>query len=122
MCGICGIRRFDNSLPDERVLAAMNASIAHRGPDGAGTHVAPGIGLAMRRLSIVDLATGNQPIYNEDRSAVIVYNGEIYNHAAIRTRLEQVGHVYRTRSDTETILHAYDEYGVEAVQHLRGMR
>lgn len=121
MCGICGIRRFDNSLPDERVLAAMNTIITHRGPDGAGTHVAPGIGLAMRRLSIVDLATGDQPIYNEDRSAVIVYNGEIYNHAVLRARLEPVGHIYRTHSDTESVLHAYDEYGVDAVTHLRGM-
>jgi asparagine synthase (glutamine-hydrolysing) len=108
-------------LPDERVLAAMNAIITHRGPDGAGTHVAPGIGLAMRRLSIVDLATGDQPIYNEDQSAVIVYNGEIYNHAVLRARLEPVGHIYRTHSDTETVLHAYDEYGVDAVTHLRGM-
>lgn len=121
MCGICGIRRFDDSLPDERLLAAMNASLAHRGPDGAGAHLAPGIGLAMRRLSIVDLATGDQPIYNEDRSAAIVYNGEIYNHLELRRQLEAKGHIYRTRSDTETILHAYDEYGVDAVTHLRGM-
>ncbi|MBI5712157.1 MAG: asparagine synthetase B, partial [Chloroflexi bacterium] len=68
MCGICGILNFKNNLPDERVLHAMNHSIAHRGPDGAGVHLAPGIGLAMRRLSIVDLVTGDQPIYNEDRS------------------------------------------------------
>ncbi len=121
MCGICGIRRFDNSLPDERLLTAMNAALYHRGPDGAGVHIAPGIGLAMCRLSIVDLITGDQPIYNEDRSAVIVFNGEIYNHAEIREQLISKGHFYRTRSDTESILHAYDQYGLAAVDHLRGM-
>ncbi|MBI5053354.1 MAG: asparagine synthase (glutamine-hydrolyzing) [Chloroflexi bacterium] len=121
MCGICGIINFKNDLPDERVLHAMNHSIAHRGPDGAGVHLAPGIGLAMRRLSIVDLVTGDQPIYNEDRSAVIVYNGEIYNHLDLRARLESLGHVYRTHADTESILHAYDQYGVGCLTHLRGM-
>lgn len=121
MCGICGIRRFDNSLPDERLLNAMNGVIAHRGPDGPGVHLAPGIGLAMRRLSIVDLATGDQPIYNEDRSVVVVYNGEIYNHLEVREKLQLAGHVYQTRSDTETVVHAYEEYGVASVEQLRGM-
>jgi len=121
MCGICGILNFKNDLPDERVLLAMNQSIAHRGPDGAGVHLAPGIGLAMRRLSIVDLVTGDQPIYNEDRSAVIIYNGEIYNHLDLRKHLESLGHVYRTHADTESILHAYDQYGVDCLTHLRGM-
>src|SRR5258706_5858403 len=99
MCGICGIRRFDNEVPDERLMAAMTGSLAHRGPDGPGMHLGPGIGLAMRRLSIVDLVTGDQPIYNEDRSVVEVYNGEIYNHREVRARLEAAGHVYQTRSD-----------------------
>ena len=121
MCGICGVRNFKDDVINERVLQAMNQSIAHRGPDGAGVHLAPGIGLAMRRLSIVDLVTGDQPIYNEDRSAVIIYNGEIYNHLDLRARLEALGHVYRTHADTESILHAYDQYGVECVTHLRGM-
>ena len=121
MCGICGILNFKNDLPDERVLHAMNQSIAHRGPDGAGVHRAPGIGMAMRRLSIVDLVTGDQPIYNEDRSAVIIYNGEIYNHLDLRQQLESLGHVYRTLADTESILHAYDQYGVDCLTHLRGM-
>ncbi len=121
MCGICGILNFKNDLPDERVLHAMNQSIAHRGPDGAGVHCAPGIGLAMRRLSIVDLVTGDQPIYNEDRSAVIIYNGEIYNHLDLRAQLESLGHVYRTHADTESILHAYDQYGVDCLTYLRGM-
>lgn len=121
MCGICGIRRFDNQVPDERLLVAMNTALAHRGPDGAGRHLGPGIGLAIRRLSIVDLVTGDQPIYNEDRSAVVVYNGEIYNHLELRAKLEAAGHRYQTHSDTESILHAYDEYGLEAVQRLRGM-
>jgi len=121
MCGICGIRRFDNEVPNEHLLAAMNGSLAHRGPDGAGMHLGPGIGLAMRRLSIVDLVTGDQPIYNEDRTVVEVYNGEIYNHAEVRTRLKAAGHVYKTQSDTETVVHAYEEMGVEALQEFRGM-
>lgn len=121
MCGICGIRNFKDEVIDERVLQAMNHSIAHRGPDGVGVHLAPGIGLAMRRLSIVDLVTGDQPIYNEDRSAVIIYNGEIYNHLDLRAQLESLGHIYRTHADTESILHAYDQYGVDCVTHLRGM-
>jgi asparagine synthase (glutamine-hydrolysing) len=108
MCGICGIRRFDNSLPDERLLAAMNAALAHRGPDGPGMHLAPGIGLAMRRLSVVDLVTGDQPIYSEDKSTVVVYNGEIYNHREVRAKLEQAGHIYQTNGDTESVVHAYE--------------
>lgn len=121
MCGICGIRRFDNEIPDERLLAAMNSCLAHRGPDGAGMHLGPGIGLAMRRLSIVDLVTGDQPIYNEDKSVALVYNGEIYNHAEVRTRLQAMGHIYQTKSDTETVVHAYEEYGPDELNDLRGM-
>jgi asparagine synthase (glutamine-hydrolysing) len=121
MCGICGIRRFDNSVPNERLLAAMNGAIAHRGPDGQGVHLAPGIGLAMQRLSIVDLVTGDQPIYNEDKSVALVYNGEIYNHLEVRAELERLGHVYQTNGDTESVVHAYEEYGTAAVGHFRGM-
>jgi asparagine synthase (glutamine-hydrolysing) len=99
----------------------MNQQIRHRGPDDDGFHVEGNIGLAMRRLSIIDIATGHQPIANEDENLWIVYNGEIYNHQDLRSELESKGHRYRTRSDTESILHLYEEYGRDCVQHLRGM-
>ncbi len=105
----------------------MNDSLVHRGPDDAGFFLTPEgargpqVGIAMRRLAIIDLAGGHQPIPNEDESCWIVFNGEIYNHQKLRNELERLGHVYRTQSDTETILHAYEEYGTECVSHLRGM-
>ena len=95
--------------------------MAHRGPDDDGFFTQGKIGLGMRRLSIVDLATGHQPISNEDGSIWIVFNGEIYNHQALREHLITRGHRYRTQSDTETIVHLYEEYGKDCVQHLRGM-
>ena len=95
--------------------------MAHRGPDDDGFYLAGQVGLAMRRLSIVDLTTGHQPISNEDGTAWIVFNGEIYNHAELREQCQARGHRYRTRSDTETILHLYEDYGRDCVQHLRGM-
>jgi asparagine synthase (glutamine-hydrolysing) len=95
--------------------------MAHRGPDDDGFFMQGGIGLGMRRLSIIDLATGHQPISNEDGSIWIVFNGEIYNHRPLRERLNALGHRYRTQSDTETIIHLYEEYGKDCVQHLRGM-
>ncbi|HXV14586.1 MAG TPA: asparagine synthase (glutamine-hydrolyzing), partial [Candidatus Krumholzibacteria bacterium] len=104
-----------------QALRAMCAAIRHRGPDDDGYFVQGGVGLGMRRLSIIDVAGGHQPIFNEDRSCVIVYNGEIYNHRDVRRELEKRGHRYGTHSDTETILHAYEEYGVDCVKHLRGM-
>jgi asparagine synthase (glutamine-hydrolysing) len=122
MCGICGVV---NSQPldavDREALASMNHRIAHRGPDDEGYYLGQGIGLAMRRLSIIDLATGHQPISNEDGTLWIVYNGETYNHAQLRRELEARGHKYRTQSDTETILHLYEEYGRESVSRLHGM-
>src|SRR5215472_10798470 len=122
MCGICGIF-FSNR--DWRVqgdvLARMNHSIVHRGPDDEGFFVEENVGLAMRRLSIIDVKSGHQPLSNENRDVWIVYNGEIYNHADLREDLEKKGHQYRTRSDTETIVHLYEEYGRECVMHLRGM-
>jgi asparagine synthase (glutamine-hydrolysing) len=122
MCGICGVFNFDRLQPVDRdVLEAMNARIVHRGPDDAGFYIAENVGLAMRRLSIIDLAAGHQPMCNEDGTVWIVFNGEIYNHQELRPRLESRGHRYRTRSDTETILHLYEEYGRECVQRLRGM-
>jgi asparagine synthase (glutamine-hydrolysing) len=122
MCGISGIFQFDRRRPVEpRVLEAMNLQIAHRGPDDAGFHFDGHVGLAMRRLSIIDLKTGQQPISNEDGTIWIVFNGEIYNHASLRGPLEAAGHRYRSHSDTETILHLYEQYGVDCVKHLRGM-
>ena len=95
--------------------------IAHRGPDDEGQYVHENVGIGMRRLSIIDLSTGHQPIYNEDRSMAIVFNGEIYNHETIRDELVAKGHVFTTKTDTEAILHAYEEWGVECTQRLNGM-
>lgn len=122
MCGICGIffvNRDWRVLGD--VLARMNRSIVHRGPDDEGFFVEENVGLAMRRLSIIDVKSGHQPIANENRDVWIVFNGEIYNHAELRPGLEAKGHLYRTHSDTETIVHLYEEYGRNCVKHLRGM-
>src|SRR5205814_2089948 len=122
MCGICGILYPNDARRVERdILAAMNAQIVHRGPDDDGFFVEGNVGMAMRRLSIIDVQTGQQPLSNEDESLWIVYNGEIYNHRELRSRLEALGHHYRTKSDTETIVHLYEEHGRECVQHLRGM-
>src|ERR1700740_1811084 len=122
MCGICGIffRDRDRRVKAE-VLAAMNERIVHRGPDDEGSFVEGNVGLAMRRLSIIDVKTGHQPLANETRDVWIVYNGEIYNHTDLRLDLETKGHRYRTHSDTETIVHLYEEYGRDCVKHLRGM-
>jgi asparagine synthase (glutamine-hydrolysing) len=122
MCGICGIFFVDRETGVDRdVLARMNRSIVHRGPDDDGFFIEKNVGLAMRRLSIIDVQAGHQPISNEAGDTWIVYNGEIYNHAELRRDLEAKGHQYRTRSDTETIVHLYEEYGRDCVKHLRGM-
>ena len=122
MCGIAGIVASDALHADERARAVlMRDVIAHRGPDDAGLYADDRAALAHRRLSIVDLAAGHQPLANEDESVWIVFNGEIYNHASIRPELESAGHRYRTRSDTETIVHAYEEWGEACVDRLRGM-
>jgi asparagine synthase (glutamine-hydrolysing) len=122
MCGICGIYNFDRSIPADRsTLEAMNRQIIHRGPDDDGFYFSGNVGLAMRRLSIVDLQTGGQPVTNEDKTVWLVYNGEIYNHEELRAQLIALGHRFRSRSDTETIVHLYEEYGNDCVRHLRGM-
>ncbi len=122
MCGICGIFYSDQRQGVNRdTLAAMNARIAHRGPDDDGFLVEGNVGLAMRRLSIIDVKTGHQPLSNEDGSIWIVFNGEIYNHQDLRKDLESRGHRYKSKSDTETIVHLYEEYGCDCVEHLRGM-
>src|SRR6266540_6808111 len=107
---MCGIAGYVTTTPDAlapAVAARMNDVLSHRGPDDSGVYSDPWAALAHRRLSIVDLATGQQPLSNEDGVLWIVYNGEIFNHQALRPALEKAGHRYRTRSDTETILHAY---------------
>ena len=122
MCGICGIFFSDRDWHVKgEVLAGMNRRIVHRGPDDEGFFVEENVGLAMRRLSIIDVKSGHQPLANENHDVWIVFNGEIYNHAELRAGLEAKGHSYRTRSDTETIVHLYEEYGRDCVKHLRGM-
>ncbi|HEU5297029.1 MAG TPA: XrtA/PEP-CTERM system amidotransferase [Burkholderiaceae bacterium] len=122
MCGIVGIwdSRGQRTIARE-VLLRMNESQHHRGPDETGIHLAPGIGLGHKRLSIIDLATGQQPLYNEDRSVVIVYNGEIYNYRELIPQLTALGHSFRTRSDTEVIVHAWEQWGEDCVLRFRGM-
>jgi asparagine synthase (glutamine-hydrolysing) len=121
MCGIVGIVRRGGQVVDEGVLARMCAAIRHRGPDDEGFYLKESAGLAMRRLAIIDLAHGQQPITNEDATAWIVFNGEIYNYLSLRDRLEKLGHKFRTNSDTEAIVHAYEQYGADCPKHLRGM-
>src|SRR5438132_6372574 len=121
MCGIVGIVRFNGDVVDEARLKRMRDVLRHRGPDGEGLWIEGPVGLGHRRLAIVDVAGGHQPLANEDESVWIVYNGEIYNHAALRPGLEARGHQYRTRSDTETILHLYEEEGERCVERLQGM-
>jgi asparagine synthase (glutamine-hydrolysing) len=122
MCGIVGI--FDMSGPgpiSRGTLYRMNEALHHRGPDGEGFHIEPGIGLGHRRLSIIDIEGGRQPMYNEDGSVVITFNGEIYDYEPLRIDLERRGHKFSTRSDTETIIHAWEEWGAECVEHFSGM-
>ncbi len=123
MCGICGVAipSHLNRRVSESQLVAMRDSIIHRGPDGAGVLIDGSVGLAHRRLSIVDLEGGGQPMANEDGSIWITFNGEIYNHRDLRPALEERGHRYRTSSDTEAIIHLYEEHGPRGVEKLRGM-
>ncbi len=117
MCGIAGFV----GLNDEALLRRMCRSLTHRGPDSEGFYAVPGVGLSMRRLAVIDLATGNQPISNENADVWVVFNGEIYNYQELRKELQERGHRLVTTSDTETIPHLYEEYGLEFVHHLRGM-
>jgi asparagine synthase (glutamine-hydrolysing) len=122
MCGIFGIINLDQSQPaDEPVARAMAAALIHRGPDDEGFYFKNNVALGMRRLSIIDLATGHQPISNEDQSVWVVFNGEIYNFSELRERLIACGHSFRTHSDTEVIVHLYEEYGDDLIDHLNGM-
>ena len=121
MCGIVGFANNNAKKADGETLSKMNQAILHRGPDEDGFYLRENIGLAMRRLAIIDLAGGKQPIYNHDKTKCIVFNGEIYNFQELRKSLEAAGHRFYTNSDTEAIIHLYDQYGVDCVQHLRGM-
>ena len=123
MCGIAGFISKTDERRDERAarLDAMCRVITHRGPDEQGTAVVGRAAMGMRRLSIIDLATGQQPIYNTNGTKLIVFNGEIYNYRELKKDLEARGYTFKTNSDTETIIHAYDEYGEACVKHLRGM-
>lgn len=122
MCGIAGIVDMVGRRPiDQSLLMHMTDSLVHRGPDDSGLHLAPGVGLGHRRLSIIDLSGGQQPLYNEDRSVVTVYNGEIYNFQELADQLIAAGHHFRTRCDTEVIVHAWEEWGEACVERFRGM-
>ena len=122
MCGIAGLfdlngrREFSKDL-----VARMNDVQFHRGPDEGGFHFEPGVALAHRRLSIIDLATGQQPLFNEDHSVSVVFNGEIYNFQELVPELQALGHQFRTHSDTEVIVHAWEAWGEDCVKRFRGM-
>jgi len=122
MCGITGI--FDTREQrniDAAALQRMNESQHHRGPDEGSVHIEPGLGMGHRRLSIIDVATGQQPLFNEDGSVVVVFNGEIYNYGSLIPELQALGHVFHTKSDTEVIVHAWESWGEDCVKRFRGM-
>ena len=121
MCGITGKLSYDARPIAPELLAAMTDAVTHRGPDSAGYYFGEGIGLGHRRLSIIDLSTGDQPLTNEDETVWVVFNGEIYNFLDVRAELETLGHRFRTRTDTEIIVHGYEEWGAECVERFRGM-
>jgi asparagine synthase (glutamine-hydrolysing) len=121
VCGIVGQVRADGADVDPGMLARMCAGLAHRGPDSRGIHRSAGAGLGIQRLRVIDLETGDQPLYNEDRTVAVVLNGEIYNFAELRARLQRRGHVFATKGDTEVIAHLYEEEGERCVESLRGM-
>ena len=113
MCGIVGVVRRGEGEVDADVLARMSEAIRHRGPDEDGTYVEGGVGLAMRRLAIIDIKDGQQPMTNRDRTAWIVFNGEIYNYRSLRESLRKLGHEFHTNCDTEVVLQAYERYGAD---------
>jgi len=122
MCGIVGIVDLEGSREIDRdQLARMNSVQLHRGPDEGDVYIEPGVGLGHRRLAIIDLSSGQQPLFNEDRSVVVVYNGEIYNYAGLVAELQAAGHTFRTHCDTEVIVHAWEEWGADCVRRFNGM-
>ena len=121
MCGFCGFAdRLDNK-EKEKIIKGMADRIIHRGPDSDGYYVDDRVAMGFRRLSIIDLAGGDQPIYNEDKNIVVMFNGEIYNFMELRKELKDCGHTFATNSDTEVIVHGYEEYGTDVFSKLRGM-
>jgi asparagine synthase (glutamine-hydrolysing) len=121
MCGIAGQARADGRRADEQLVHRMCRAIEHRGPDARGVHVDDGVGLGIQRLRVIDLVSGDQPIFNEDRSVAVVLNGEIYNHVELRRCLERKGHTFSTQGDTEVIAHLYEEVGASFTDSLIGM-
>ena len=121
MCGICGTLALDRAPLDGAGVEAMLEALVHRGPDAAGRMTRPGVDAGMRRLAVIDVQGGNQPLANEDGSVQVVANGEIYNHLELRQRLERRGHRFRTRSDTEVLVHLWEEHGAEMLAPLNGM-
>src|SRR5271170_8076753 len=122
MCGICGQFNFKDQAPVLRAsIERMARSILHRGPDDEGYYISGPLGLGFRRLSIIDLVGGHQPMSDRDETVWVVFNGEIYNFPELHSELESLGHVFRTRSDTEVIIHGYKQWGVEVLNRLNGM-
>ena len=123
MCGICGIVNFNASEPvNAQLVECMNDAQAHRGPDDQGVYLQKGVGFGFRRLSIIDTSlAGHQPMSSDDGQLTIVFNGEIYNYKALRHNLQKRGHTFRTQTDTEVIVHAYEEDGIDCVKHFNGI-
>src|SRR5437660_6160110 len=121
MCGICGVVSFSGSEDAAALVQRMTPTMRHRGPDDEGYFDDGSLALGMRRLSIIDLEGGHQPIFNEDGSVGVVLNGEIYNFQLLRKELEDLGHRFRTRSDSEVIAHAYEQWGAECVERFERM-
>src|SRR5947209_9512248 len=120
MCGICGIASTRGAVDPER-LRRMSTTLHHRGPDSSGSHVDGGVAIAARRLAIIDLTGGDQPIANEDRTVFVVQNGEIYNYRELMHELERAGHRFHSRCDTEVLVHGYEQWGSRLWERLRGM-
>ena len=121
MCGICGTIGFNSRETGEAIVRRMLAAIVHRGPDDEGILVAPPVAMGARRLSIIDLPGGSQPVWNETGTLAVVFNGEIYNFRELREELKSRKHTFRSQSDTEVVVHAYEEWGHDCVKRLRGM-
>ena len=121
MCGIVGIFNLNSEAVNRQLLTQMTRLLAHRGPDDEGIYISENLGFGHRRLSIIDLSSrGHQPMSNEDESVWITYNGEIYNHRSLRQQLQKDGHQYKSQTDTETILHLYEEKGIDCLRYLDG--
>ena len=119
MCGIVGF--INKSKNKKEIIKAMAEKINHRGPDGEGFYIDDEIALGHKRLSIIDVVGGEQPIYNENENLVLIFNGEIYNYKILQRELKEKNHIFKTNSDTEVLVHGYEEWGENVVKHLRGM-